>query len=138
MKKYKILEHTADLEIRAWGRDLKELFCNMAKGMFHSISPESIRNKIPKSEKKEKISLSSPDKEALLVDWLNELLYLYNINRKIYLSFKITKLTCKELEAEVFGVRPEEEELLIKAATYHNLKIIKKDGKWQATVIFDI
>lgn len=138
MKKYEVLEHTADLKIRAFGKDLKELFYNMAEGMFNSISPKTVKLKVELEEKREKISISSPDREALLVDWLNELLYLYNVNRKIYTDFKISKLTDTELEAEVFGVAPEEEELLIKAATYHGLKIEKKNETWQVTVVFDI
>ncbi len=138
MKKYEILEHTADLEIKAYGKDLKELFCNIAEGMFYSISPKTVKAKMIKPQKREKISISSSDREALLVDWLNELLYLYNISRQIYIDFKISKLTDTELEAEVLGVTPEEEEVLIKAATYHGLKIEKKDEVWQATVVFDI
>lgn len=138
MKKYEVLEHTADLKIRAFGKDLKELFCNIAEGMFHSISPKTIEPKPELEEKREKVSLTSTDREALLVDWLNELLYLYNVNRKIYIDFKISKLTDTELEAEVLGVTPKEEEVLIKAATYHGLKIEKKNSIWQVTVVFDI
>ena len=72
MKKYEILEHKADLKIRAFGRDKKQLFSSMLAAMAESQKPEI------KSKKKIKrqIKIKSLDLAALLVDFLNEVLYL--------------------------------------------------------------
>ena len=138
MKKYEILEHTADLKIKAFGKDIKELFSNMAEGMFNSISPKAFSFKTQETKEKKEIKIKSQDKEALLVDWLSELSYFHDTTGKIYTDFKISKITDTELEAHVFGIPSKEGEVLIKGVTYHDLKIEKKDDLWEATVIFDI
>jgi len=134
MKKYETLEHKADLKIRAFGRTKEELFLNMLKGMMEGLRPEGI-----KKGKKRKVKISSPDFSALLVDFLSEALYLSQVNKEIYQDIKIKKLTDKKLEGELIGQKFGRIGLDIKAVTYHSLDIHqKKDGTWEATVLFDI
>jgi len=134
MKKYEILEHISDLKIRAFGKTKEELFLNILKGMMEGLRPEGI-----KKGKKRKIEVSSPDLEALLVDFLNEVLYLSQVNKEIYKDIQFQKLTDKELEGELISQKFERIGLDIKAVTYHDLDIHQeKDGTWQATILFDI
>lgn len=134
MKPYQKLEHTTDLKIRAWGKTEKELFANMLKGMFESIDPVFTDDKPTVRD----IKINSPDKAALLVDFLNEALYLSDINNEAYLDCQIDKLTDKELEGKLRGRSIAEFKIEIKAVTYHDVKIEKKNGGWEATVLFDI
>mgnify|MGYP005847684465 CR=1 FL=1 len=135
MKKYEILEHKADLKIRAFGKDLKELFLNMLFGLTESLRPEVRLG----GEIIHKIKISSPDLPALLVDFLSEVLYLIQVNREIYNKVKFIKFTDKEIEADLFGQKVERFGEDIKAVTYHGLDIHqRKDGTWQATVLFDV
>jgi len=136
VKRYEILEHPADLKIRAFGKTKEELFLNMLLGMSESMNPEvqKIEEKI-----KRKIKIKSLDLPALLVDFLSEILYLTQTNREIYNKVKFTKFTDAELEAELIGQKVERFGEDIKAVTYHQLNIDqRKDGIWEAIVLFDI
>ncbi len=136
MKRYEILEHKADLKIRVFGRNKKELFLNALFGMSESQRPEI---KKPEEKIKREISVKSPDLSALLVDFLNEVLYLSQVNKEIYRNIKFKKLTDRDLDAEIFGEKAETFGEDIKAVTYHNLEIGQKTNKgWEAIVLFDI
>ena len=135
MKKYEILEHKADLMIRAFGRTKEELFLNMLLGMDAGLRSELQTQKT----KIRKIKIKSPDSAALLVDFLSEALYLTQINKEIYDNVKFVKFTDTEIEAELSGQEVERFGEDIKAVTYHGLEIKKTEGgKWEATVLFDI
>lgn len=135
MKKYEILLHLADLKIRAFGKNKKELFLNMLLGMTESQKPE-IRGK---KKIKRNIKIKSPDLEALLVDFLSQLLYLSQINREAYFEAEFKKFTDNEIEGNPIGQKVERFGEDIKAVTYHGLNIHRrKDGSWEAIVLFDI
>lgn len=134
MKNFEILEHTADLKIRAYGKDLPELFANMARGMFESIGPKIKEG--PKAERK--IKVESGNVETLLVDFLNELLFQSDTNNEAYFTAKFDKLTETELEGEIIGQKIEGFKEEIKAVTYHGLEVRKINNLWRAIVIFDV
>lgn len=138
MKKFEIVGHTADAGIKVYGETLKELFENAAYGMFFLMfnDLETIPTKF-----QETIQIEADDLTTLLVAWLNELLYYYNLKNIIFSQFEIRKLKEKQLEAISKGARVNEKipEMEIKAATYHNLKIERNSqGIYTTTIIFDI
>lgn len=135
--KFKILEHTADFMIEVYGKNLKTLFINAAQGMFFYMAKPK-KGKLSKSRFQE-IKIKSLDKESLLVDFLNELLYLSMTKDQFYSEIKIEKLTNKELEAKIRGIPFEKTDLNleIKAATFYNLKI-RKNKIWKTAITFDI
>jgi len=135
MKKFEILEHKADLKIRAFGKTKEELFLNILLGMASGLCSK-IKDK---KSKIKKIKIKSLDLEALLVDFLSEALYLSQVNKEIYNDIKFKKFTDSELEGELIGQKVERFGEDIKAVTYHGLEICqKKDGIWEATILFDI
>ncbi len=139
---FKIIEHTSDIGITVYGKTLEELFENSAYGMFSQITD---LKKVEPQENTE-IEVREYDKENLLVNWLNELLYLSVTGKIIFSKFKIKRFqeTCDSLKlnAEVKGERINSKKhslhLEIKAATYHNLKIEKTKKGYQTTIIFDV
>ena len=136
MKKYEILEHKADLKIRAFGKTKEELFLNMLSGMSENMKPELQK---PGEKTKRKIKLSSFDFQALLVDFLSEILYLSQVNKEVFFEAKFKKFSENEIDGEIFGHKAKRFGEDIKAVTYHNLEIRrKKDGGWEAVVLFDI
>ena len=136
MKRYKILEHKADLKIKVKGSSEEELFLNALLAMEEGLRPGT---KETKEEIKREIKIKSIDLPALLVDFLNEALYLIQVHKEIYNNVKFKKITDTELEAELFGQKLERFGEDIKAVTYHGLDIHqRKDGIWEATVLFDI
>ena len=137
-RKYRHLSHTADLGLRIYGDSLEELFENAGAAL---ISVLTDRRYLSLRETRE-ITLEAPDREALLVDWLNRLLYLFDVEGFLGREFHVTSLTDRRLEAVAWGegFDPERhpEKTAIKAATYHHLEIGPRDGGWQATVILDL
>jgi len=135
MKKFEILEHKADLKIRAFGETKEELFLNMLLGMTSALRAK-IKNQKTKTRK---IKVKSLDLETLLVDFLSEVLYLAQVNREIYNDVKFKKFIDTELEGKLTGYKVENFGEDIKGVTYHDLDIHqRKDKKWVATVLFDI
>ncbi len=146
-KTYEILEHKADLKIRAFGKSKEELFLNMMIGMTENMKPEI--KKSPENSKKDinkfdsaahavKIKIKSVDLASLLVDFLSEVLYLSQANKEAYFNAKFTKLTDTETEAKIFCQKVERFGEDIKAVTYHDLEVKNVNGNWTATVLFDI
>lgn len=137
-KPFEILEHTADLRLYASGKIKEELFSNMLLGMS-----EIIKHREPGKEedlpKREKISIDSADLNALLVDFLSEVLYLSNIHKTVYRKINFESFSDTNLAGEIFGRKVEGFDEDIKAVTYHQLEIKQgEDGYWEGTVIFDI
>jgi len=134
VKNYEILEHISDLKIRAFGRTKEEVFSNMLLGMCGNQKTKVLPGKV-----KREIKISSPELSSLLVDFLSEILYLTQVNKEVYSEVNFKKFTDTELKAELVGQKVERFGEDIKGVTYHSLDIHqKKDGTWQAIVLFDI
>jgi len=137
MKTFDVLDISGDAGLRAYGQTLQELFVNAAMGMYSLITdPEAIRE-----ERDITVDIESLSLDGLLVAWLNELIFHFDAYGFIGSRIVITEIT-HTLKAIVSGedFDPERHErrLLIKAATYHMLKIGKEDDQWSVNIIFDI
>jgi len=134
-KGYKILEHPADVHIQAFGKTKKELFLNAMRGMAAVLQPQ-IRS--TKSEIRN-IKVKSVDLNALLVDFLSEVLYRIQANKEVYNNVKFSKFNDKELEGELIGNKVESFGEDIKAVTYHGLKIEQNEDRLlKAAILLDI
>lgn len=138
MKPFEELPHTADWSFRAFGRDLRELYQNAAFAMFslEGAVPPDAETRPPPVQRT--VEAQGIDEESLLVNWLNELLYLQDLKREAYYRFEIVTLSPTSLTAHVFGTPNPQIEKLVKAATFHDLKIFQADGVWQAVVVVDV
>ncbi len=133
-ERFEEIEHTADLAIRAYGRDAKELFVNAAHGLFTTMAEPSPDG--PTCERE--VKLEGTDYEGLLVDWLNELIYLHEVEGETYSEFAIKTLSPTKLEAHVAGKPTKYKTKDIKAATFHNLAIEETASGLVATIVFDV
>jgi len=136
-KDFEIIDHTADVGIRAYGADIKQAFANAAKALFSLITElDNVEEVLHRD-----IELTATDQESLLVEWLNKLIYLFDAENIIFKRFDITKLANTQLEAICYGEKVDksrhELKIGVKAATYHMLKIDKDDG-CQVQVLLDI
>lgn len=136
MRRFDIIEHTADTGILAYGTSLNEAFANAAYGMFTMIADlEDVQEDVCR-----RIRVQAEDRESLLVCWLNELLYLLDVERTLFKRFDVIQLGETDLEAEAYGEPIDESRhhlrAGIKAATYYLLKIEKDDG-YRVQVILD-
>lgn len=137
MKRFELFEHTADIGLRAYGRNLEEVFVNTALGMFSLLTGTRIKEKEVVG-----ISIQGYDIKELLVNFLSELLYLYNIRGLLINRVEVNQISQTAIQATAFGETylPEKHELVheIKTVTYHQLKVEEKNGCWQSQVIFDV
>jgi SHS2 domain-containing protein len=138
VKPFEIIDHTADIGIVAYGADIKQVFANAALGLFNLMA--DLDNL--KEDVKREIELSAEDVEVLLVEWLNELIYISEVEHIIFKRFEINELRNTQLKATCFGekIKPGQHRLKreIKAATYHMLRLNKEDGSYKVQIIFDI
>ena len=136
-KDFEIIDHTADVGIIAYGADIRQAFANAARAMFSLITE---LNEVEEGIYRD-IELTAPDQESMIVEWLNELIYLFDTENIIFKRFDITQLDSTQLKARSYGekVNSSKHKLKtgIKAATYHMLRINKGDG-CQIQVLFDI
>ena len=137
-KPFEIIDHTADIGIVAYGADIKQVFANAALGLFSLMADPSDF----KENTNREMELSAEDVEVLLVEWLNELIYIFDVEHIFFKRFEIDKLTSNQIKVKCFGekIRPGQHKLNreVKAATYHMLQINKEDGGYKVQVIFDI
>ncbi len=134
MPRFSPLDHPSDVGITAFGRDQKEIFENAAFGLF-SLMADLAR---VRPEKSLEIKVTGDDLEGLLVNWLNELIYLEDGKKLLFCEFKINKLCPTRLDAVVRGekIDPARHRLYrsVKAATFNQLHI----GAGEARIVFDV
>lgn len=144
MREYEYIEHTADIGIKVYGRELKDLFANAGKAFFDIITePISIQPSLKKQIMVESQGLEPLWQwERLLVTWLSELLYLFEVDQWLFQKCEILSLDENRVEAACWGEHydPDRHEIKtgIKAVTYHQLCVQKVNDLWEATIIFDV
>jgi riboflavin kinase/FMN adenylyltransferase len=140
--RFRELEHTADRALHVWGKGLPDLLVGAARGMcslmgdLEDLTPEVWRT----------IRLEADDREALLVEWLNELLFLIEQEGLLFVDFRIqsvsdpveTPQAGATLVANVGGAEAPVTRAQIKAATFHNLELVKDNGGWSTVITFDV
>lgn len=136
-KDYDIVNHTADVGIIAYGADISQAFANAARALFSLITELDDVEEVLYQD----IELTAPDEKDLLVEWLNELIYLFDAESIIFKRFDITELNNTRLKARSYGERVDSLKHRlktgVKAATYHMLKVDKDNG-CKVQVLFDI
>ena len=132
---FELIEHSGDVKLRALGQDLEDVFVNAARGMMAFMFGDEILGARP--EQREFIRIEAADREALLVDWLAELLYRAATTYHAYVDFRIRTIGEHTLTADV-GIAAAEAVDDIKAVTHHELAVRKTDGGWEAVVVLDI
>ncbi len=136
MRRFELIEHTADMGLVAYGRDLAEAFANAAYGLFSIMAD---LNRVQERESRQ-VELKEEDMETLLFEWLNYLLYVFDVEGLLLKRFEMERFDGSSLKATCHGEKydPSRHQLKmgVKSATYHMMKV---DGeKNQVRVIFDV
>ena len=134
---YEQFEHTADIGVRANGKDLEEAFAEAAKGLF------SVMTNIEKVDSvgEYHIEMSARDHEELLVDFLSELVYLFEVESLLFSEFEVDiksndeKTLLVKARGERIDHDKHELKKAVKAVSYHDIKV---DPKGEIQVIFDV
>lgn len=134
MQRFELLEHTADTGLIAYGYDLAEAFANAAYGLFSIMAElDGVREVESRT-----MTVSAEDVEGLLFNWLNELIYVFEVENRLLKRFDIIEFDEHQLKAVCWGEKynPSRHQLKlgVKSATYHMLKVDKN----KVRVIFDV
>ena len=131
---FEFLDHPGDVKIRAWSTNLENLFVAAAEGMMLFLFGSGIADLAP--DRTQTLEIEAKDREALLVEWLSELLYRATCEYRAYMGFRIHELTERKLKATVATAAAEAVED-IKAVTYHELSLRECECRWEASIVFD-
>ena len=135
---YEVFEHTADVGIRAYGNTLAELFIHAAQGMESLMVPLEQLRVVTSRE----VSARGHDLVSLLVEWLNELVYLFDTEHLLFCNFAIDVIDETHVIGRAFGepydARRHELGSAIKAVTWHEALVKRTEIGYQARIIFDI
>ncbi len=135
-KRFELIEHTADIGLIAYGRDLSEAFANAAYGMFSIMTDLSTL----RAQDSRPVEVDADDYESLLFEWLNSLLYYFDTQMLLFKRFDVLEIDPRRLKAVCYGERfdPARHEIKIgvKSATYHMLEVDPRQNRVQ--VIFDV
>jgi SHS2 domain-containing protein len=132
--RFEEIEHTADMAIHVWGRDLADLFANAAYGMACQLADPDGRALTIACP----VDLEAVDAETLLVAWLGELLYLAERDACVFFEFDMTEVTPTHLRAVARGRKMVEPRVYIKAVTFSDLEIQLTSTGYEVTVVFDV
>ena len=132
---HEYVDHTAEVELRVRAGSLGELLAEAGRalgGLLLRGAPATVAG--PWRE----IEVRAPDRAALLVDWLNELVFRAEAEWWVGSEFDVQAATDTCVRAHVRGVPVAEAPAIVKAATFHGLRVEEADGRLEATVIFDV
>lgn len=130
--------HGADVGVRGYGSTVAEAFAQAAVALTSVITdPAAVR-----PQKRIQIACSAPDREVLLLDWLNSLISAMAIEEMLFGRFEV-EVEGDRLRAAAFGEaieparhRPAVE---VKGATFTELKVVQdEDGRWRAQCVVDV
>lgn len=136
-------EHTADVQVRAWGKTLEQTYAQTALSLMHTISPDLDR--IKQTTTKD-LEVTSEDKQSLLFDFLSEFLYIFDVEGLIFSSIEVHKINKNDeeyqlnatLKGEKFSREKHAIGTEVKAITYSFLTIKEEKDKVEIRIVFDI
>jgi len=135
---YEYFEHQADIGIRGKGNTLAEAFEQAALAMFE-IMVDTIDLNPTESQI---VEIEADNSEELLISWLSELLFLKDVENKIFSRFEISKIDDNTIVAKVYGEKIDfshhKLKLEVKAATWTQLAIKKHDNGYIAQCLVDV
>ncbi len=135
---FEILDISGDVGIKAYGKTVSEAYANAGIGMYSLITD------ISGVDERERIEfgLNGDSPEGLLAAYLNELIFRFDTRNFVGRRVEVPDLSGSSIRVIVLGEEfdPDRHErrLLIKAATYHNIKVERTDHVWEVEVVFDI
>ena len=137
--KFKIVDHTADVAIKFFGKTIEELFINSAISLSEVIFNQK-RDKFNEDDKMMCLHFMADDVNILYIDFLREILFQINTNFRYFYNIEIIKFSNNKISVDCDYYSLGLDDILqeIKAVTYHDIEIKKEKDTYNALVTFDI
>ncbi len=129
-------DHIGELALRIEAPTLPMLFEEAGRALSEAMGKGDTGGS--PADHEERMTVAAPDREALLVEWLNELVYRAEVSRVLPREFRIERLSERDLAAVVRGVRLERLRNPVKAATFHGLSVAESPEGFRATIVLDV
>jgi SHS2 domain-containing protein len=130
-----IVDHTSEVQLRLRAGSLGELLAEAGRALATIQLGGTVG---PATGPWREIEVFSPDRAALLADWLNELIFLAETEQWVVTEFAIDPIDGRSIRARVRGVEVERVPGLVKAATLHGLRLVDVPGGMEGEVILDV
>ncbi|HEV3462960.1 MAG TPA: archease [Actinomycetota bacterium] len=132
---FELLEHTADVGIRAWAGSLEEAFEHATEGLAEVLGALA-----PLPGEATPVEVTAPDPGGLLVDWLNEVLWLLEVSRAGLAGVRVERVSdgVARGSVELAPGGPDPDGTFVKAVTYHRLRVESEPGGWLLEVYLDV
>lgn len=138
---FTLLEHTADVGVRAWGPTPAAAFAAAARGMY-AITLGGDAAGVTGPQTTHTTSVNGATWADLLVNWLAELLFQFSVEGLVGQQFVFSECAPPRCSAQVTGCVLDEAEQVeggeVKAVTYHHLEVEVHPDRTTLQVIFDI
>ena len=140
---FELLDHPADMGLKVWALELDSLFEEAGRAVFHVLLDTE---KMEGESIKESFEALNPDLNLLMYDWLSELIFLFDADAKVFLSFKVKVDQIEDdmfrlkasFSGDFFDCEKHQVKTYVKAVTLHQLKIEQINGRFEATIYLDI
>jgi SHS2 domain-containing protein len=141
---WELVDHTADVMVRAFGASREEVFEQAALATVSLIYDATA----VRAAARHAVELSAPDEELLLASWLNELLFLIEARHLVFARFEVESVGPEGASSpallratavgEAFDGRRHAVRSVVKAATLHGLTLRQVEGGWEGRVLLDV
>ncbi len=133
---FELLEHTADVGVRARGATLEEAFEQATLGLAEVLGAHR-----PGRGDTVAVEVTAGDPGALLVDWLNEVLWLHETRGHAAIAaVRVEGVAGDRAAGSVTfsSTGPPADGTFVKAVTYHRLRVGRDADGWLVEVYLDV
>lgn len=132
---HRFLEHTSEVRLEVWAGSMGQLLTEAGEALASLLLRQVAADG---SVETHRLEIRSTDREALVVDWLNELLYRSEAEGWVPVHFDAVEVTGTAVRATASGPRVEQPSTLVKAATHHGLHLTRHDDTLRVKVVLDV
>ena len=132
--RHTFVEHTSEVELRLDAPTLAALFVEAGRALAELMlgepaGPETVTDQV---------TVTAPDRAALLAAWIDELIFRAETRKAVFTTFEVARVDEREIVAAIKGVAEPVIKTAVKAATFHDLRVVEEDGRWLASVVLDV
>jgi SHS2 domain-containing protein len=132
--RHTFVEHTSEVELRLDAPTPAALFVEAGRALAELMLGESAGAE----SVTDRVTVTAPDRAALLAAWIDELIFRAETRKAVFTTFEVARVDEREIVATIRGVAEPIIKTAVKAATYHDLRVVEEAGRWLATVVLDV